>query len=52
MEVPKDLTYVREHVLMVIGGQTAVVGSMELGQEQLWDIVFVELPEAGSEVEQ
>jgi glycine cleavage system H protein len=52
MEVPKDLKYTQEHEWIRIDGKKAVVGITEFAQEQLGDIVFVELPEVGSEVEQ
>ena len=52
MEVPKDLKYTQEHEWIRIDGKKAVVGITEFAQEQLGDIVFVELPEVGSEIEQ
>ena len=52
MEVPKDLKYTQEHEWIRIDGKKAVMGITEFAQEQLGDIVFVELPEVGSEVEQ
>ena len=52
MEVPKDLKYTQEHEWIRIDGKKAVVGITEFAQEQLGDIVFVELPEVGSEVQQ
>ena len=52
MEVPKDLKYTHEHEWIRIEGKKAVIGITEFAQEQLGDIVFVELPELGSEIEQ
>jgi glycine cleavage system H protein len=52
MEVPKDLKYTQEHEWIRIDGKKAVVGITEFAQEQLGDIVFVELPEVDSEIEQ
>ena len=52
MEVPKDLKYTQEHEWIRIDGKKAVVGITEFAQEQLGDIVFVELPEVGSQIEQ
>jgi glycine cleavage system H protein len=52
MEVPKDLKYTQEHEWIRIDGKKAVVGITEFAQEQLGDIVFVELPKVGSEIEQ
>ena len=52
MEVPKDLKYTHEHEWIRIDGKKAVIGITGFAQEQLGDIVFVELPELGSEIEQ
>ncbi|MBB4639360.1 glycine cleavage system protein GcvH [Longimicrobium terrae] len=49
--VPQDLRYTREHeYLRPVEGQDGVfaVGITEYAQDQLGDIVFVELPKAGS----
>lgn len=52
MEVPNDLKYTQEHEWIRIDGKKAVIGITQFAQEQLGDIVFVELPEVGSEIEQ
>ncbi len=52
MEVPQDLKYTQEHEWIRVDGKKAVIGISEFAQEQLGDIVFVELPEVGSQVEQ
>jgi glycine cleavage system H protein len=52
MEVPKELLYTQEHEWIRIDGKKAVIGITQFAQEQLGDIVFVELPEVGSEIEQ
>jgi len=52
MEVPKDLKYTQEHEWIRVDGKKAVIGISEFAQEQLGDIVFVELPEVGSQIEQ
>ena len=51
MEVPKDLLYTLEHEWIPGDGKNAVIGITHFAQEQLGDIVFVELPEVGSELE-
>ena len=51
MEVPKDLLYTLEHEWIRVDGKNAVIGITHFAQEQLGDIVFVELPEVGSELE-
>jgi len=51
MEVPKDLLYTPEHEWIRVNGKNAVIGITQFAQEQLGDIVFVELPEVGSQLE-
>ena len=51
MEVPKELLYTLEHEWIRVNGKNAVIGITQFAQEQLGDIVFVELPEVGSELE-
>ncbi|MBT6596569.1 MAG: glycine cleavage system protein GcvH [Nitrospina sp.] len=51
MEVPKDLLFTLEHEWIRVEGKNAVIGISQFAQEQLGDIVFVELPEVGSEIE-
>lgn len=52
MEVPKDLLYTQEHEWIRVNGNNAVIGVTQFAQEQLGDIVFVELPEVGTVIEQ
>lgn len=52
MEVPKELKYTQEHEWIRVDGKKAVIGISEFAQEQLGDIVFVELPEVGSQIDQ
>ena len=51
MEVPKDLLYTLEHEWIRVDGKNAVIGITEFAQDQLGDIVFVELPEVGAQLE-
>lgn len=51
MGVPTDLHYTAEHEWLRIEGQTAVVGITHHAQGQLGDVVFVELPKAGTELQ-
>ena len=44
--------YTEEHEWIRVEGDTATVGITNFAQEQLGDVVFVELPEAGRQVEQ
>lgn len=52
MEVPKDLMYTREHEWLRIDGNKGVIGITEFAQDQLGDVVFVELPKEGSDLQQ
>jgi len=52
MKVPQDLKYTQEHEWIRADGKKAVIGISEFAQDQLGDIVFVELPEVGSQVDQ
>ncbi len=42
----------KDHEWVSINGDTATVGITAYAQEQLGDVVFVEVPEAGKQVEQ
>ena len=50
-DIPKDLRYSREDEWLRREGDRVTVGVTDYAQQQLGDIVFVELPEVGSEVE-
>ena len=52
MEVPENLFYTQEHEWVRVDGKKAVVGITQFAQDQLGDIVFVELPEVGTLIEQ
>ena len=51
MQYPSDLKYSREHEWVRVQGQRAVVGISDFAQSELGDIVFVELPKVGANVE-
>ena len=44
--------YTEEHEWVDVEGDTATVGSTDYAQEQLGDIVFVEVPDVGTELDQ
>ena len=50
--VPTDLRYTKDHEWVRIDGDHATIGITAYAAEQLGDIVFVELPEAGRALEQ
>lgn len=51
MDVPADLRYSREHEWMKDGGETIRIGITDYAQDQLGDVVFVELPDVGAELD-
>ena len=46
-----DIFYTKDHEWILVEGDTATVGISEYAQEQLGDVVFVELPNVGVDVE-
>ena len=50
--VPTDLRYTKDHEWVRVDGEEATIGITAYAAEQLGDIVFVELPEAGRGLEQ
>lgn len=50
MEFPKELKYTVEHEWVRVEGDLATVGITAFAQDALGDVVFVELPAAGSAV--
>ena len=50
-EIPEDRRYSREHEWALVSGNRVRVGITDYAQEQLGDVVFVGLPEPGTEVE-
>lgn len=51
MAYPNDYRYTKEHEWIQVKGNTALVGITDHAQESLGDIVFVELPSAGAQVQ-
>lgn len=52
MNVPSDLKYTKEHEWVRVAGEVATIGITDYAQGELGDIVFIELPDIGSEVKQ
>lgn len=50
MTIPQNLRYTKEHEWISVDGDVATVGITAFAAEALGDVVFVELPEVGSEV--
>ncbi|QHC59374.1 glycine cleavage system protein GcvH [Rathayibacter sp. VKM Ac-2760] len=51
MAVPTELQYTSDHEWIRVEGDTATVGITAYAAGKLGDVVFVELPEAGTRVE-
>lgn len=52
MEIPNDLRYAKSHEWVRDNGDgTATIGISDFAQDELGDVVFVELPEVGTELE-
>jgi glycine cleavage system H protein len=51
MEYPDDLYYSKEHTWVRLGGGQAVIGITDHAQKELGEIVFVDLPEEGVQIE-
>ena len=49
---PIDRKYAKGHEWTRIDGDIAIIGITDFAQSQLTDVVFVELPEVGKQVEQ
>ena len=50
MEIPKELRYSEEHEWAAVDEHIATIGITDYAQEQLGDIVYIELPETGTQV--
>ncbi len=48
---PGDRRYSKQHEWLKVDGDTATIGITDFAQSELGDIVFVELPETGKEVQ-
>ena len=51
MAYPKDYKYTKEHEWIQVSGATGTVGITNHAQESLGDIVFVELPKVGTQLQ-
>lgn len=49
--IPENLKYTAEHEWVKIDGDVATIGITDFAQSELGDIVFVELPELGDNLE-
>jgi glycine cleavage system H protein len=51
MAYPEKYRYTKEHEWLQVDGDTGTVGITDYAQSSLGDIVFVELPKVGQEIE-
>ncbi|MDP8947707.1 MAG: glycine cleavage system protein GcvH [Actinomycetota bacterium] len=51
MSVPEELQYTKSHEWVRTEGDTVTIGITDHAQEELGDIVYVELPERGANIE-
>ncbi|MBC8244891.1 MAG: glycine cleavage system protein GcvH [Verrucomicrobia bacterium] len=49
-DVPTDLRYADSHEWVNVEGDTATIGISDHAQEELTELVFIELPEVGSQL--
>ena len=52
MEVKENLKYTKEHEWIEVENDVATMGITDYAQGELGDVIFVELPQVGTEVEQ
>ena len=50
MSYPTDLKYTKDHEWIRLDGDTGTVGITDFAQQQLGDVVYVELPEVGTQL--
>ena len=52
MEYPDDLYYSRDHLWVKVTGNRGTIGITDHGQQEMGEILFMDLPEEASPVEQ
>ena len=52
MEIPPNLKYTKDHEWALIEGETVTVGITEYAVQELGDVVYLELPDVGEQVDQ
>jgi glycine cleavage system H protein len=50
MNVPEDLKYTKEHEWVRVEGERLTVGITDFAQDALGDVVYVDVPETGTQV--
>lgn len=52
MNIPEGMRYTKEHEWIEVEGNVATIGITDYAQGELGDIVFVELPQVGTKLNQ
>ena len=52
MAYPDSFKYTKDHEWVILTGDTGKVGITDYAQQQLGDVVYVELPDAGAKLKQ
>ena len=52
LKVPRDLFYTNDHTWVLIEDENASIGLTDFGQSELAEIVYIDLPNVGTEVVQ
>lgn len=50
MNIPANLSYTKDHEWVLVTGSVARIGITDYAQDALGDIVFIQLPEVGTQV--
>ena len=49
--IPEDTKYAKSHEYVHVEGETGTIGITDYAQKELGDVVFVELPQVGTQLE-
>jgi glycine cleavage system H protein len=52
LKVPRDLFYTNDHTWILVEGSEGLIGVTDFGQSELAEIVYIDLPDVGTEVVQ
>ena len=52
LKVPRDLFYTNDHTWVLVEDDQGMIGITDFGQSELAEIVYIDLPDVGSEVVQ
>jgi len=52
LKVPRDLFYTNDHTWVLVEDETGTIGISDFGQSELAEVVYIDLPDVGSEVVQ